>query len=163
MEYQFRAIEPETLKRLRHLDDAGRPPRPYLDVEGGSPMRCCLGRARPAEEIVLAAYAPLRGWAAQTGADPGPYEELGPVYIHAEPCSEPAPGYPAALGGPLRVFRAYTAQGDIHGGRLLADGLSADPDAALAVLDELFADPEVALVHARAVEFGCFLYEVRRS
>ncbi|MFJ2028529.1 DUF1203 domain-containing protein [Streptosporangium sp. NPDC087985] len=163
MGYQFEAIKPERLERLRHLDDAGRPPRPYLDREGGSPMRCCLGRARPGEEIALVAYAPLRDWAARTGADPGPYEEVGPVYIHAEPCSGPGPGYPVALGGPSRVFRAYTDQGDIHSGRLLTDGLSTDPGSALAVLDGLFGDPEVALVHARAVEFGCFLYEVHRS
>lgn len=29
-------------------------------------------------------------------------------------------------------------------------------------LDEAFADPEVALVHLRAAEYGCFLFEVRR-
>jgi hypothetical protein len=28
---------------------------------------------------------------------------------------------------------------------------------------EAFANPEVALVHVRAVEYGCFLYEVRRG
>lgn len=32
-----------------------------------------------------------------------------------------------------------------------------------AALTEAFADSEVALVHVRAVEYGCFLYEVRRS
>lgn len=31
-----------------------------------------------------------------------------------------------------------------------------------AVAGTAFADPEVALVHVRAVEYGCFLYEVRR-
>ncbi|MGW0900758.1 DUF1203 domain-containing protein, partial [Streptomyces goshikiensis] len=30
-------------------------------------------------------------------------------------------------------------------------------------LTEAFADPAVALVHLRAVEFGCFLFEVRRA
>jgi hypothetical protein len=27
----------------------------------------------------------------------------------------------------------------------------------------MFADPRVALVHARALEFGCFTFEVRRA
>jgi hypothetical protein len=27
----------------------------------------------------------------------------------------------------------------------------------------MFADPAVALVHARAVEFGCFTFEARRA
>jgi hypothetical protein len=29
-------------------------------------------------------------------------------------------------------------------------------------LAEAFADPAVALVHVRAVEYGCFQFEVRR-
>ncbi|MGW5196080.1 DUF1203 domain-containing protein, partial [Streptomyces spiralis] len=32
-----------------------------------------------------------------------------------------------------------------------------------AALAEAFDDPAVALVHVRAVEYGCFLYEVRRD
>jgi hypothetical protein len=31
------------------------------------------------------------------------------------------------------------------------------------LLDALFEDPEVALIHVRAVEFGCFMFEVRRA
>jgi len=31
-----------------------------------------------------------------------------------------------------------------------------------ALLADIFTDPLVALVHVRAVEFGCFLFEVRR-
>ncbi|ALO93824.1 hypothetical protein SHL15_2678 [Streptomyces hygroscopicus subsp. limoneus] len=30
-------------------------------------------------------------------------------------------------------------------------------------LTEAFSDPRVAVVHVRAVEYGCFLYEVRRG
>nr|WP_203949996.1 DUF1203 domain-containing protein [Microbispora rosea] len=40
---------------------------------------------------------------------------------------------------------------------------SADPEAASVLLDTLFEDPETALAHVRAVEFGCFLFEVRRT
>ena len=45
---------------------------------------------------------------------------------------------------------------------LLADpgGSTAAAEQALA---ELFEDPDVAFVHARAVEFGCFTFEVRRA
>ncbi len=31
-----------------------------------------------------------------------------------------------------------------------------------AAFEAAFADPGVELVHVRAVEYGCFLYEVRR-
>ncbi len=59
-------------------------------------------------------------------------------------------------------MRRYNADGHIVGGRLLElpDDTAAGFDAAFA---EAFADPEVALVHVRAVEYGCFHFEVRRA
>ncbi|CAM5468471.1 hypothetical protein SANTM175S_10443 [Streptomyces antimycoticus] len=70
--YQMRAIAPEVLKQLRITDDAGNPPRVVVDdEEGGSPMRCCLGRSRPYETIALVSYAPLRRWARRRRG-PGP-------------------------------------------------------------------------------------------
>ncbi|WP_328854313.1 DUF1203 domain-containing protein [Microbispora hainanensis] len=165
MTFEIRAIAPDVLDQLRKTDDAGRTPRRIVEEEGGSPLRCCLRRSRPGEAILLVAYAPLRRWALDTGADPGAYEEVGPVFIHEEPCEGPqpetGPGYPAAMGG--RVFRTYRADGSILDGHLVGAHRSADPVAASALLDTLLEDPEAALVHVRAVEFGCFLFEVRRG
>ncbi|MFF3919054.1 DUF1203 domain-containing protein [Streptomyces sp. NPDC001852] len=154
--YIARPVSAGSLKELRTADDAGRPPSPFTDEEGGAPLRCCLRRSRPGERIALVSYAPLRRWAAETGAAPGAYDEQGPVFIHAEEC--PGPSGTAALPftDAHRVLRRYSADGRILGGRLVDDGF---PSA----LTEAFADPEVAVVHVRAVEYGCFLYEVRRS
>jgi len=107
-------------------------------------------------------YAPLRRWATETGAEPGAYDEIGPVFVHPEPCKEPAPGYPAAMGGERRVLRAYTSDGRIRGGLILDDFTSQRQEPTEAALDDLFADGEAAVVHMRAVEFGCFDVEVRR-
>ncbi|MGW3656909.1 DUF1203 domain-containing protein [Streptomyces sp. NPDC005151] len=162
--YEARPIEPAVLKELRDTDDAGRPCVPYIEREGGSPLRCCLRGVEPGERIALVSYAPLRRWAAATWARPGAYDEQGPVYIHAEECEGPAADgdrYPFARVGALRTVRRYNADGHIVGGRLLE--IPADPsrgfDEAFA---EAFVDPEVALVHVRAVEYGCFHFEVRR-
>ncbi|MBV9486196.1 MAG: DUF1203 domain-containing protein [Frankiaceae bacterium] len=149
-------IPATTLAQLRVRDDAGRRPEVSVDEVGGSPLRCCLRRARAGERVALASYAPLRRWADATGAEPGPYEEVGPVFIHAEPCagfdSEELP----LLDG-RRVFRAYDAAGRIVSGHLVE--LTDDHESVLA---EVFAgDRRIVLVHVRAVEFGCFLYEVR--
>lgn len=163
MAFEIRAIAPDVLDQLRKTDDAGRQPRRIVEDEGGNPLRCCLRRSRPGEALLLAAYAPLRRWALETGADPGAYEEVGPVFVHAEQCEGPAPGYPAAMGGPRRVFRSYRADGSILNGHLVEAHQSADPVAASILLDVLLEDPEVAVVHVRAVEFGCFMFEVRRS
>ncbi|WP_030614889.1 DUF1203 domain-containing protein [Streptomyces sclerotialus] len=169
--YTPRPIDATALKELRTADDAGRPVRPFTAGDDsapvdcvGSPLRCCLRPARAGERVALVSYAPLRRWAAATGAEPEAYDEVGPVFVHAEECGGPdphAPGYPFTRTGALRVLRRYTAAGHIAGGRLLE--LPEDADAALdAALDEAFADPGTALVHVRAVEYGCLHFEVRR-
>jgi hypothetical protein len=152
--YTALPIPSATLEELRTSDDAGRPPAPFTDEEGGAPLRCCLRRSEPGEHIALVSYAPLRRWAAETGADPGAYDEQGPVFIHAGDCPGPS-GAGLPFTGAHRALRRYSADGRILGGRLV----ERDFPSALA---EAFADPEVALVHVRAVEYGCFLYEVRR-
>lgn len=165
-----RPIHPTALKELRDGDDAGRSLRPYTAREDGvplkclgSPLRCCLRAIEAGERVALVSYAPLRRWAAETGADPGAYDEAGPVFIHADDCEGPAgsSGYPFARAGALRTIRRYDHRGHIVGGALFEIPEDADAgfDEALA---EAFRAPEVALVHVRALEHGCFHFEVRR-
>lgn len=161
--WQVRAIDAAVCQQLRRRDDAGNPPRLMTDDEGGSPLRCCLRGIRPGERVALVSYAPLHRWARETGADPGPYDEVGPVFIHAEPCAGPSgAGYPVAVHGSRRVLRAYSADGRILGGRLTEPEEVDDPQAASGLVAGVFADPDVALVHVRAVDFGCFTFEIRR-
>lgn len=129
---------------------------PVTDDEGGAPLRCCLRRSEPGERIALVSYAPLRRWAARTGADPGAYDEQGPVFVHAEECAGPD-GEGLPFVNAHRTVRRYSAEGHILGGRLVEDADGFD-----VAFEEAFDDPAVALVHVRAVEYGCFLYEVRR-
>ncbi|MEV5544620.1 DUF1203 domain-containing protein [Streptomyces sp. NPDC052309] len=165
--YTARPIDAAALKELRTTDDAGMPCAPY-DATGddaGSPLRCCLRPIREGERIALVSYAPLRRWAASTGARPGAYDEQGPVFIHADDCGGPTDGdpdrYPFDRPGALRTVRRYDGRGRITGGRLLE--LPAEPTTAFdAAFDEAFGDPDVALVHVRAVEYGCLHFEVRR-
>jgi hypothetical protein len=162
--FEVRALAPDVVRELLAVDDAGNPPRLLTDLEGGAPLRCCLRASRPGERVALVSYAPLRRWARETGAQPGPYDEVGPIFIHAGRCVGPdGTGCPGWLAGAHRVLRAYGAAGHILGGRLI----EADPDRNPVVLESalaaLFTDPEVALVHARAVEFGCFTFEARRA
>ncbi|MFI7415191.1 DUF1203 domain-containing protein [Streptomyces sp. NPDC049627] len=153
--YTARPIAPSVLRELRTADDAGRPLSPFTDEEGGAPLRCCLRHSGPGERIALVSYAPLRRWAAETGVDPGAYDEQGPVFIHAEECTGPdGDGRPFANAH--RIVRRYSADGHILGGQLVD---APDGEA----LRNAFDDPAVALVHVRAVEYGCFLYEVRRA
>jgi hypothetical protein len=153
--YSARPIEPPVLKELRSTDDLGREMVPVTDEEGGAPLRCCLRHSRPGERIALVSYAPLRRWAAETGADPGAYDEQGPVFIHERECPGPQ-GDALPFTNAHRVLRRYSADGHILGGELVEDGFEDG-------LRKAFDDPAVALVHVRAVEYGCFYYEVRRA
>ena len=150
--YTARPIEATVLKELRDRDDAGRPLAPFTDDEGGAPLRCCLRRSDPGERIALVSYAPLR----RVATDPGAYDEQGPVFIHAEACAGPhGDGLPFREAH--RTVRRYSARGHILGGFLVEN-----PEGFEEAFTEAFTDPEVAWVHVRAVEYGCFLYEVRR-
>ncbi|MFS8199460.1 DUF1203 domain-containing protein [Streptomyces sp. CWNU-52B] len=163
--YTVLPVDTATLKELRITDDAGRPCVPYLATrdDEGSPPRCCLRPIRLGERIALVSYAPLRRWAASKGARPGAYDEQGPVFIHADDCGGFVPGetYPFDRPGALRTVRRYDARGRIAGGRLLE--IPVDTTAGFdAAFDDAFSDPEVVLVHVRALEYGCFHFEVRR-
>ncbi|SEE97712.1 Protein of unknown function [Streptomyces sp. 2112.3] len=164
------AIPEAALEELRVTDDAGRPTEPFTARADGVPLdcvgallRCCLRDVRAGERVALVSYAPLRRWAAGAGATPGAYDEQGPVFVHAEACGGPdgaAGRYPDMRAGALRVLRRYNDQGQIIGGRYLE--VPEDAEAAFdAALGEAFADPRTALVHVRAVEYGCFQFEVR--
>ena len=151
-------IDPDVVAELRQRDDSGRRPLSVVDADGGSPVRCCLRASRPGEELLLASYAPLRRWAAARGVDPAAYDEVGPVFIHPRPCDgAQSTEYPDELRGSPRVMRCYDANGRIVDGRLVpADG---DPEQ---VLTDLLDDERVAVVHARALGFGCFTFAVER-
>jgi hypothetical protein len=162
--FEVRAIAADVARELLGRDDAGQPPRLLTDPDGGSPLRCCLRPARPGEQIALVSYAPLRRWARDTGAEPGPYDETGPVFLHRAPCGGPdGTGYPAWMAGGYRVLRAYGHDGGILGGQLIDPDPAGSPVRVESAIASLFADPAVALVHGRALEYGCFTFEVRRT
>ena len=158
--FTVHAIDRNVVAALRVRDDAGRTPKPFVDSEGDNPLRCCNRASRPGERIVLASYSPLRRWATSHDVDPGPYDETGPVFLHAEECDGPAhDGFPDDYRGLPRVLRTYDANGRILGGLVIAEG-DVDPER---VVEEAFADPAVAFVHARALVAGCYTFGVVRS
>ena len=157
--FVVRPVAADVLAQLRHIDDAGRPPLAVVDDEGGSPLRCCLRASRPGEHVLLVSYAPIRRWAAARGVDPAAYDEVGPIFIHPGGCDGPEhTGFPDDLRGLPRVLRAYAGNGRILDGRLVAAGEDPEP-----VIDDLFGDERVAIVHARALGFGCFTFAVERA
>lgn len=153
--FRIQAIAPQVLERWREsrADAYGNHLTPTIDDEGGSPLRCCLRPAEPGARLLLAAYSPF--------PIPGPYAEVGPVFVHADDC----PGYPTPdqypphyRDWPTMVFRPYRYSGEMaYDGLAKVDGK--DAEAAIATM---FADPTVGVIHARNVLAGCFMFAIHR-
>jgi hypothetical protein len=149
------AIDPAELEEIRRSgrDTAGNVPVPWPDPTG-VPLRCCLRRGRPDEEVLLISYAPLR--------TQSPWREVGPVFVHARACEGWAEdsGLPPELRRGPRVLRGYREDGSLDYGaiRVVEQGEDVEPP-----LQELLADPEVREVHVRALAEQCFTYRVRAA
>jgi Protein of unknown function (DUF1203) len=148
----FKPIPAGELGKIRAagVDEAGNKLMPQADPEGGDPLRCCLRETRPGEQVLLIAYTPP--------GTAGAYAERGPVFIHADPCEgyTTPDRYPPGLIHRQQVVRAYDQDGQIADGILAGDG-----ERALAVIQQLLARPDVALVHLRNVGYGCYNFTVR--
>jgi hypothetical protein len=134
-------------------DASGDAVEPFVDVDGGWPLRCCLTDSVPGERVAVVAWSPYP-WR-------GPYAETGPVVVHAEPCAGPVGSGvpPQFLTRPQRL-RPYGRDRRIAYDRIrLVDGDGSLPD----VLVELLADDEVDFVQARNVAAGCYSFTVRRG
>ncbi|PZS38086.1 MAG: DUF1203 domain-containing protein [Pseudonocardiales bacterium] len=148
----FEPIPAGELDKIRAagVDEAGNRLTPQANPEGGDPLRCCLRETRPDEQVLLIAYTPP--------GTAGAYAERGPVVIHADPCEgyTTPDRYPPGLSHRQQVVRAYDQDGQIADGILAGDG-----GQALAVIQQLLARPDVALVHLRNVGYGCYNFTVR--
>ncbi|MFD7652748.1 DUF1203 domain-containing protein [Actinosynnema sp. NPDC059797] len=147
---RIHALPADVLDRARAR--AGADEHHELHPESpGVPLRCCLRRAGAGEPVVLFRYSPTAGR--------GPYEEVGPVFAHAEPCGGPETTavLPEAFRHAQRLLRAYTADGRIH------DGVVAAPERLEDGVRGLLDDPEVVEVQVRSASHGCFLFAVTRD
>ena len=152
--FHIETLSPAVLERVRTtgLDAAGTPVV-RLTAEGDEPLRCCLRNARAGEECLLFGFTPALPAAS-------PYQEMGAVFAHAQPCPGPeySDRYPAEWYGRRQVLRAYDARGWIHPSTTLHDGQ--DPEATIA---EIFQHPDVVEIHSRNVSYGCYMFAVTRG
>lgn len=151
--FHITALSAEVLDAVRTTGvDVSGTPIEHLTAAGGEPLRCCLRDADPGEAAILFGYEPK--------LPASPYREIGAVFAHAKPCPGPVDGdsYPADWRGKAQVLRAYDRRGWIHGATQMHDGTNPE-----AVITEMLADPEVALIHSRNVAWGCYMFEIRRT
>lgn len=158
LELRAVAVPADALARIREQghDDFGNALVVRTD-DPGDQLRCCLTYSTATDRFMLISYAPVAGRA--HGAE-APYDEVGPIFVHATECAgRPDATIPRAwFDGKTKILRAYNAVGGIHGGTIVGPA-----DDVEAVAAGLLSDQEVAFVHARNAEYGCFMLEIQRA
>jgi hypothetical protein len=137
--------------RATMQDDFGNRLAPVIS-DGSGPCRHCLRYASPGDPLLLFSYKPFD--------KPAPYQEVGPVFLHADGCERhPADGgFPVDFSQRPLVLRPYDARDYVQDSQVYAEAGEAE-SAARALL----ADPAVAYVHARSRSRGCFMFRIERA
>ena len=140
----------QKVRSLLH-DDFGNALSPEIS-DGSGPCRHCLRYASAGDPLLQFSYKPFD--------EPAPYQEIGPVFIHADGCERFARdgGFPDDFSRRALVLRPYDASDKIQDSQVFAEAGGAE-SAAFALL----ADPAVAYVHARSRTRGCFLFRIERA
>ncbi len=149
-------IDPTELRAAldRGVDHGGNPIEPFVDDDGGWPLRCCLADSAPGDEIAIIAWSPFP-W---TGA----YAERGPIVVHAGECagSHPTAELPTGFAERAMTLRPYGHDQRIAYHRVVHVGADESiEDAVAAVLTEA----DVDFVHGRNVTGGCYAFTARRA
>lgn len=132
-------------------DAYGNHLNPETQTSPGNPCRHCLHRASAGERLVLFSYSPFE--------ERNPYNEVGPVFVHADGCERYADDATLPddfLNRPL-VLRGYDREQRIHSVAVVVDNRTRER------AEELLADPNVAFLHARSFTHGCYLFRVDRA
>lgn len=120
-------------------------------AKGYGPCRSCLGKFETdRDERLLFTYDPFAGL--------DPYPSPGPIFIHREAC----PTYDAAAFPPELRNLPLTLEGYGPDRWIVARERVSDGDVETA-MDRVLGNPEVAYVHVRNTEAGCFIALVERA
>jgi hypothetical protein len=152
----YSGIDPDDLRNvLAHgVDHGGNAIEPFVDHEGGWPLRCCLNESAPGDRVAIIAWSPF-DW-------DGPYREVGPVVAHVDGCDGKAETemLPTALDESPMVLRPYSHDHRIAYGHVrhveAGESLTAH-------VRQLLERPEIAFVHGRNVTGGCYSFTARRG
>ena len=135
-------------------DANGQTPELHISPGGAMPCRHCLTEIAEGVPYLILAHRPFPA--------PQPYAEIGPIFLHAEPCEQ----HPVSASTP-KMFLGWE--------RLLIKGYGADdrivygsgkvvPAADVAqAAAEILARDDVAYVHGRSAKNNCYQVRIERA
>ena len=148
--YRLVPLPTAVAEAARHAVAAGAPDHALVtaDAPNGCPCRHCLTWAAPGERLILFPFASVES---------GPYQERGPIFVHAEPCTRygETQRYPGVFRNG-RVVRAYDAR------NFMIDARVVNGEGPEQVIEELLANPDAAFLHVRSATRGCYTMGVER-
>ena len=140
-----------SVKETMH-DQFGNEPKIETAQSRRSICRRCLHRFNPGERRLLFKYRPFQ--------KEGVFAEAGPIYIHENDCrpdQEILTSYPNEFRELPLLLRAYTAEDGQVDSKLIKDG------DAETVIDGFFSNSDVAYLHLRDGESGCYYARIERA
>ncbi|MGH6718907.1 MAG: DUF1203 domain-containing protein [Alphaproteobacteria bacterium] len=140
--------------RAGAIDANGHAPERKVSDGGGLPCRHCLDDVAAGAPYLVLAYRPFP--AAQ------PYAEVGPIFVHADPCPrhDENGGLPPIVTRRETVLMRGYGQDDriVYGtGSVVRTG---DLESAAAAL---LARNDIAYVHVRSASYNCFQFRIDRN
>jgi Protein of unknown function (DUF1203) len=151
-------IKPELARAIREtmIDQEGH--RLVVSVareNSYGPCRSCLKQFVAGDRRILFSYSP--------NAVGHPYNETGPIYIHADECEPyrqqnvfPTEVENGRIKFPL-AFRVYNEDG------VMIDAVLRNVMDASRTIESIFENSKVAFLHVRNAQFGCFVAHVDRA
>ena len=135
-------------------DANGQVPEIHVSDGDGVPCRHCQQDVAKGEQYLIFAYSPF--------PQPQPYAEIGPIFLHAEPCER----YPETDQIPAMFLKreSYLLKGYGRDDRIIygTGQIVNSPDVAEAASDILDRD-EVKYVHVRSALNNCFSCRIDRT
>ena len=135
-------------------DANGQAPEIHVSDGGSVPCRHCQKDVAEGEPYLILAYRPF--------AEAQPYAELGPIFLHAEPCARyPETGEtpPMFLTRERYLVKGYNADDRI----VYGTGQIIPPQEMTAVAARMFERAEVRYIHVRSAQNNCFSCRIERA
>jgi hypothetical protein len=135
-------------------DVNGQPPERHVSDGDGVPCRHCQVDIAVGEPYLILGHRPFPA--------PQPYAEIGPIFLHAEPCArypEIADLPPVFVARKLFLLKGYDARDRIVYGTGQLVPPAEIPSAAASIL----ARGDVVYLHARSAYNNCFQCRIERA
>lgn len=155
MSFQIAGLEPHLFDGYRALSDgalaARAARRVAIDAPNSAPCRVTLDDVAPGEQALLVNFDHQPAHS--------PYRQMGPIYVSQTPR---APFKGAGVIPPALARRTLSLRGfDTDG--MMIDAEIVEGAEAIPLIERLFANVEIAYIHAHYARRGCFAARIDRA